>query len=166
MQTVQIAPLPPGALLEGYAKGDAYTDCYVVELAHPASLEEFVVAFYTTPLFKLERWILSKMLGFTSTDNGARELAQGKVEVFSAWRVEARESGQIVLAAGRTRSWLMATPQSDTPAAGARLFFGSAVVPRKRGGFGWQFSTLLGFHKLYSRALLAAAARRLAKHKS
>ena len=48
-------------------------------------------------------------------------------------------------------------------AASDALYFGSAIVPRQRGGLGWQYAALVGFHKLYSRLLLAAAARRLAR---
>jgi hypothetical protein len=54
-----------------------------------------------------------------------------------------------------------------------RLYFGSAVLPRRGGAgkagevseklrMGWMFYVLLGFHRLYSRLLLAAASRRLA----
>ena len=66
---------------------------------------------------------------------------------------------------GRTRSWLMAVPQGDGGPV-TRLYFGSAVVPvrdRKSGRMrlGLTFTALLGFHKLYSRALLSAARERL-----
>ena len=45
-----------------------------------------------------------------------------------------------------------------------KLYFGSAVVPRRgSAGLGWQFTALLAFHKLYSRVLLRAARNRLAK---
>lgn len=162
MPSVQVAPLPVGALLESYAKTTAYTDCYSVRLARPASLPEFIEAFYTTPLFKLERWLLSVTLGFRSTDAEVRELAQGRRERFAAWSVEARGPNQVLLAAGRTRSWIMVGAVAATPSAAKVLFFGSAVVPRRKGGLGWQFTALLGFHKLYSRLLLGAAARQLA----
>ena len=61
---------------------------------------------------------------------------------------------------GQTRSWLMVAPEGD----GTRLYFGSVVVagdhPGARGPR-YPHKLLLGFHKLYSRALLAAARRRL-----
>lgn len=49
-----------------------------------------------------------------------------------------------------------------------QLFFGSAVVPQRsssegRAGMGPLFAALLGFHKLYSRALLWSARARLSK---
>ena len=55
---------------------------------------------------------------------------------------------------------------SAASAAATRLFFGSAVVARPGGKsgkpeLGLGFHALLGFHKLYSQALLRAAVSRL-----
>ncbi len=159
MSRVEPAPLPEGALLARYrARGD-YTDGYQVTVAHPVSLPEFMAAFYTTPVFKLERWLLTHLARMPSTDAEANALAQGQIARFAAWQVEARETDQALLAAGRTRSWLMVLPRSD--GTGTTLCFGSAVVQRRHGGMGWPFRVLLGVHKLYSRILLADAARRL-----
>ena len=57
---------------------------------------------------------------------------------------------------------------SGNDSTGTRLYFGSAVVPRRsaRAGkpsLGPLFSALLGFHKLYSRILLRAARSRLVR---
>lgn len=99
----------------------------------------------------------------------AGALARGERDTFAAWRVEGRAPGELLLCdfTGRTRSWLMVV----APTGGAsptRLCFGSAVVPRRDGAgrarMGSLFTALLGFHKLYSRALLYAARRRLARH--
>lgn len=163
MPTVQVAPLPPGALLGHYANGTGYTDCYSVRVDRAVTLVAFIEAFYTSPLFKLERALLSVNPGFRSTDAEAMELAQGTRRQFAAWTVEARAPNQILLAAGRTRSWLMVGAPGSVAAASDALYFGSAIVPRQRGGLGWQYAALVGFHKLYSRLLLAAAARRLAR---
>lgn len=119
-----------------------------------------MTAFYTTWLFRLERWILRHMVGRPSTDQEARQLARGERDAFAAWSVEARAPGQLLMRdfTGRTRSWLMVAPAAGTD--GTRLYFGSVVVPvpgaRLRG-------PLIGFHKCYSRMLLGAAARRLAR---
>lgn len=158
---VEASPIPAGALLQTYAETNAYTDCYSLRSPSNITLAEFMAAFYTTPIFKLERWLLSTFLGFHSTDQEASQLAQGKLGKFSAWQVEARDATQAILAAGRTRSWLMVAGSAAASGEGTTLFFGSAVVPRKRGGLGWQFSALVGLHRLYSRILLSAAARRL-----
>jgi len=103
-----------------------------------------------------------------STDLQARQLAEGSTDSFAAWRVEGRAPDQVLLAdfMGRTRSWLMVAPAPGGAGAGTRLYFGSAVVPRRHTGhgrprMGFAFHALLGFHKLYSRLLLQAARSRL-----
>ena len=153
--------MPADAALGAYASRGAYTDCYGVELTRVVTLAEYVEAFYTTAVFKLERWLIARLLSRPSSDAQIRRLAQGELNSFAAWSVEQRGHNQIVLAAGRTRSWLMVCP-SDT---GTKLYFGSAVVPRKsrsgRSAMGWGFSALLSFHRLYSWVLLSAARRRL-----
>lgn len=162
MKNVYTSKLPAGALLAKYAASGAYTDCYAATLPSQASLADFMAAFYTTPIFKLERWLLARVLRLPSTDQEAQLLSQDKISRFSAWSVEARQPDQIILAAGRTRSWLMVSGVPGSAGA-TTLFFGSAVVPLRNGGLGWPFDVLLLFHKLYSRLLLASAVWRLDK---
>ena len=154
-------PLPGHALSAIYTRGGGYADCYVTEVPAAVSHAQYVEAFYTTWLFKLERWIL-KAISRPSTDEQARQLAAGTLDRFAAWSVEKRAENQLLMCdfLGRTRSWLMVEP---LPQGGTRLYFGSAVVPGKDGRLGGNFSLLLGFHKLYSRLLLGAARRRLAQ---
>jgi hypothetical protein len=129
------------------------------------SQAEFVQAFYTTWVFKLERAVLRMAVDRPSTDAQATQLAQGQLRAFAAWTVEDRRDDQLLLCDmhGRTRSWLMTAPMES--GGGTRLYFGSAVVPPERSasapdiGGGYRF--LLGFHKLYSRVLLKAAVARL-----
>jgi hypothetical protein len=164
MPSISPAPLPAGALLEAYAQSGAYTDCFTTELKGHVSHAAFVEAFYTSAIFKLERWLLAKLMARPSTDIQARGLAAGSLNDFAAWSVEGRAPNQVLLAAGRTRSWLMTAPLPGRSGATTRLYFGSAVVPRRgRAGLGWQFTALLGLHKLYSRVLLWAAQGRLGK---
>jgi hypothetical protein len=153
-----IAQLPADALLQRYRAQDAYTDCFAIEVPGQVSHAAFVEAFYTTPVFKLERLLLAWFVARPSNDAEARRLAQGQAESFAAWSVEARAPGQLLLRdyAGSTRSWLMA----EAAGQGTRLYFGSAVVRSRQGG---AFRALLGFHKLYSRILLRAAVSRLPK---
>ncbi|MES2936590.1 MAG: hypothetical protein V4864_02835 [Pseudomonadota bacterium] len=160
-------PLPAGALLARHGVPGAYLDCYVTQLPRAVSQREFVEAFYTTAVFKIERWLLGRFVARPSTDAQAGQLACGESGSFAAWTVEARDASQLLLGdfSGRTKSWLMVEPAGD----GTRLYFGSAVVPvvrRKTGKpeMGTAFHALLGFHKLYSRVLLGAARRRLARH--
>ena len=171
MQPYRIAPcpVPPNALLQKYNAGSGYADCYVAEVDGVVAQADFVEAFYTTALFKVERVILKWLAGRPSTDGGAHDLAAGTANGFAAWSVEARTDEQLLLAdfTGRTRSWLMAVPAG---AADGRprtlLYFGSAVTPRgDRGrdgqGLGFVFHALMGFHRLYSRLLLGAARSRV-----
>lgn len=154
--------------------GEAYADCYAIDVAGAVSLSGYVEAFYTSPLFKIERWLLARFAARPSTDVEARELAAGERSSFAAWRVEARRADELVLAdfTGRTKSWLGVSPAPGAGAAAStRLWFGSAVVPRPRQGsgrapLGFAFHALLGFHKLYSRALLRAAVARLRRGRS
>ncbi len=178
--TIKTAPLPDSALLRRFNTGDqapgsnAYVDCFVTELAGKTSLEPFVQAFYTSPVFKVERKLLALFGDYAASDDDARRLASGEATTFSAWRVEDRDSQQLLLSdlGGRTRSWLMVEHDASRSTNFTRLFFGSAVVPvtnRKTGKseLGIVFHMLTGFHKLYSRALLSSARRtarsRLAK---
>jgi hypothetical protein len=56
----------------------------------------------------------------------------------------------------------MTAPDPTTPSPATTLYFGSAVVPQKpHGPMGAGFRALLGFHHLYSRALLRSAVIRL-----
>lgn len=173
MPAIQSCDLPEDALLRKYRANGAYTDCYVTEVAWPVSQAEYVEAFYTTAVFKLERQLLSWFASRPSTDLEAGQLAAGALSSFAAWSVEGKTSHQLLLCdfAGRTRSWLMAVPVEDAdPSDRTRLYFGSAVVPVTSASsgkktLGFAFRSLLGFHKVYSRVLLHAAKSRLARQR-
>ena len=162
--------VPTNALLAKYTDSRTYTDCFATDIARTVSHAEFVEAFYTGRLFKLERLLLRVFLAKPSTDLQARQLAAGELNEFAAWTVEARAENQLLLCAvdRRTRSWLMVST-TDVP-SGTRLYFGSALLLGRKTGntstgkpeMGFVFKALLGFHNFYSRALLSAAARRLA----
>jgi hypothetical protein len=155
-------------LLNTYLEQGAYTDCFCTELACTVSLGQFVTAFYSTMIFKMERWILTWTVRKSSTDADVAQLAAGSRDHFAAWHVESRRDNELLLTdfLRRTRSWLMIVPIEIDGRAGTRLYFGSAVVPKKNleSGeleLGFPFRALLGFHKIYSIALLRAAASRL-----
>jgi hypothetical protein len=169
MTTIRSCGLPDGALLAIYRERGAYTDCYIAEVPGVINHAEYVEAFYTTVLFKLERLVLALLLSRPSTDRQASDLAFARADEFAAWRVEQRGPDQLLLTDihGRTRSWLMVARDAADPASPTTLYFGSAVVPlvdrhTGRRKMGIAFRALLGFHKLYSRALLHAAVVRLA----
>ncbi len=160
--------LPADALLLSYREAGAYTDCYAADFAGPVSQADYVEAFYTTWVFKLERFLLAWFVSRPSTDQQASALASGEANSFAAWDVEGRTANQLLMCDlnGRTRSWLMSVTPAHVGTDGTRLYFGSAVVPTLdaksgRKTMGWIFRALLGFHKLYSRVLLRAAVSRL-----
>ena len=165
MPGIQKSSLPHGALHASYAREGAYTDCYSTLIPRPVTHAEYIHAFYTTWLFKLERWVLSWAVNKPSTDEQARQLANGEITNFAAWSLELRSPDQLLMCdfQGHTRSWLMVAPASPGV---TRLYFGSVVTSRlnpqtgKR-ELGRGYRALMGFHKLYSRALLRAARGRL-----
>ena len=154
---VRPCPLPDQALLREYVDQGAYTDCFATDVPGAITHRQYVAAFYTTPLFKLERAILRLAVSRPSTDAQAAALAAGTLDRFAAWDVEKRAQNQLLLCDlyGSTRSWLMTEGLGD----GTRRYFGSAVVKKARGRPA--FRALLGFHQLYSRALLLSARGRL-----
>ena len=180
-------PIPANALHAHYATTGGHADCYAADVPAPVSLAAFVLAFYTSPLFRLERWILAVVLGRPSTDAEAKAVAAGDAPFdrpwaggpldqlgtgarFAAWTVEARSECQLVMCdyQGRTRSWFMVQPGEPT-----RVYFGTAIAagPSRRGSAAPQderkkripfaFRLLMPFHRLYSRALLWSAVRGL-----
>lgn len=168
MFSIETCPLPDGALLGRYAAPRAFADCYVTEVGLPVTIARFVAAFYTTPVFRLERLILTWALARPSTDAEAEQLASGHTNAFSAWRVEDRRDDQLLMSdvKGRTRSWFMVSPDQVGIAPRTRLYFGSAVLPvvnpeTGAAGMSLGFRALLGFHHIYSEVLLYSARLRL-----
>ena len=156
--------LPVDALLSRYARdadGRAlahYTDCFELTIDDSVDLRAFVRAFYTTALFRSERIVLS-LAGLRSSDADVDRLLDGHQEHFAAWTVEDRTHDQLLMCdvKRRTRSWFMTEPV----ASGTRLRFGSAVTASDAESIPRAYSILLRLHRLYSRALLRAAWRRL-----
>lgn len=168
MGSVQSGELPPDALLNPYQQNGAYTDCFYVDLPGVVSQAAYVEAFYTTPVFKVERLILAAFALKPSTDLQAKMLAQAQTEHYAAWSVEGRTPNQLLLCdfLGRTRSWLMTVVDDRSASPVTRLYFGSAFVPAVgrasgRASFGIAFHALQGFHRVYSRVLLKSAMSRL-----
>lgn len=168
MPAIRRCTLPEGAFLAAYQADGSYADCYATAMAGTVSLEEFVAAFYTTRVFKLERLLLKWAVSKPSTDAEASQVASGSIATFAAWQVERRGDDQLLMSdfQSRTRSWFMVAPDTASNHTATRLYFGSAVVPVTNPRTGnmamdWLFRALLGFHKLYSAVLLHAALSRL-----
>lgn len=128
MPNIQKYAVPPDFLLETYSS-NGYADCYRTEIHGHISLAQFIAVFYTTSLFKLERFILTHVANKPSTDTQAQDLADDKANQFAAWTVEKRNDHEILMCdmLGRTRSWLMVQHAKEH----SMLYFGSAVVPGK-----------------------------------
>jgi hypothetical protein len=161
MFSIEKRSVPSNTLLEKYSMNGAYTDCYSIEIPGQVSFPEFIFAFYTTSLFKLERLILKLTVSKSSTDSQARQLADSITQKFAAWRVESRTENEILMCDfhGRTRSWLMVAPANTDRGTQTRLYFGSAIVPIRNSktgelSLGFVFQALLGFHRVYSVLLL------------
>ena len=156
---VRLAQLPVDALLDRYCQRGDFTDCRAADVPHAVSLAEFITAFYNSPVFRPERWLLGLVLGRGATATDVAGLAAASSERFAAWSVEARQADQILLCdyQGRTRSWLMVVPLPH----GTRLYFGSAVVSARTGSGSIVFRALLGFHSAYSHLLLRSAVKAL-----
>ncbi|MBC7877839.1 MAG: hypothetical protein H7Y59_11785 [Anaerolineales bacterium] len=159
--------------MANYSTNGSYVDCYTTEIPGQISFPEFVLAFYTTPLFKLERFILKWTVSKPSTDAQAKQLADGATEKFAAWHVEGRGENEILMCdfQGRTRSWFMIVPLNAADGSRTRLYFGSAVVPVRSSktaepSLGFVFQILLRFHKIYSVLLLYSAKSRMMSRSS
>jgi len=169
MFRASVCAIPDGALLKRHAAdSDGYTECYSADVDFAVTHAEFVAAFYTTWLFTLELMILKTIVAKPSTDEQARQLADGVIDTFAAWQVEGRSERELILCdfCGRTRSWLMRLTTGNGAQASTNLYFGSAVLPEKNEKTGSRTLELsvylmLGFHKLYSRAFLYSAKMRL-----
>ena len=164
MFSIESCALPDEALLGRYAQNGIYTDCYRTDAPGLVTHAQFVNAFYTTLIFKLERVILKLAVSKPSSDDQARQLANGSIDKFAAWHVEDRCDNQLLMSdfRGRTRSWLMVLPDDSKNNSKTWLYFGSAVIPVQKGvtgrkSIGPGFRALLGFHKVYSIILLYAA---------
>lgn len=158
-------PLPASALLRAYAERGAQVDCQMLLLPRQVSLHEYLLAFGNSPLFRLERALLS-LAGRGSSAADVRALAEGRLQRFALWTVEARTRDQLLMAVdgGRIRSWWMAAPVASPDGCGTQLLFGSALLPRPSGdgrpGHGLA-GAVSGLHRFYARRLLNATARRL-----
>ncbi len=174
MSNVTRESVPADALLMTYRGGPhperwgRYADCFSVSVERAVTLPEFVFAFYTSRIFKAERLVLKALLGASSTDAQALALATGSENSFAVWRVGDRTATQLLMCDQyqRTRSWFRVVPLDNDS---TRLQFGSAVAERsgRQGSsreMGFAFGLLLGFHVVYSKALLWAASVSVTKN--
>ena len=166
MPGVTRQPAPETALHARYARNGGHADCFVTEISRQVTHAEFVEAFYTTWLFKLERFVLTCLVLKPSTDAEARALARGERDRFAAWFLEARAPDELLVHdyQNKTRSWLKVEALPGTPPR-TRLYFGTGIRAVRDGSGAPRlsafFKLLMGFHLLYARSLLSAARSRL-----
>ncbi len=173
MFSIDRESVPEDALLKTYRGGprperwERYSDCFSVTVERTVSLADFVLAFYTSPVFRIERMILRGLAGCPSTDIEARAVAIGSGAAFAMWHVGDRTVTQLLMCDRyeRTRSWFRVGPLDG---GWTLLQFGTAVaaVPDRQTGamaMSGKFRLLMGFHVLYSQVLLHAAKVRVLK---
>jgi hypothetical protein len=170
MFSVTRESVPHDSLLKTYRgpvrpeRWGSYADCFAVKAAGTVDLSDFVFAFYTSRIFRVEGFILRALLGVSASRSEARALAEGTSDKFSAWYVVQRTKTQLLMCDRyeRTRSWFCVALDPD---GGTRLLFGSAVAAKRdqagAPSLGGGFHFLLRFHILYSQVLLRAAERNL-----
>lgn len=166
MFSISQDPVPDDALLRTYQGGAhperwaRYGDCFSVSVDRPVLLAEFVAAFYTSAVFRIERLLLRTVATAPCSDAPAMAVANGSATDFAVWRVGERTPNQLLMCDTyeRTRSWFGVVPL----ASGRTLLrFGSALAAAPRGSAGTRpaggFRLLLSFHLVYSQVLLQAA---------
>jgi hypothetical protein len=181
MSAVTQRAVPPWSLMlthQGESRAgvdwQARCDCFALAVNRSVTLAEFVFAFYTTRVFKLERALLHLLAHAPSTDAEAHALAEGTGQEFAMWQVVERTDTQLLVGdrLGRTRSWFAISPIDPQPGerqeAATLLRFGSAIaaVRNAQSGelrVGRGFQLLAGFHVHYSKLLLGAAAAKSAR---
>ena len=165
MLSIEKCEILPGSFVASFQE-KGYADSYRTEINRNISMEEYVYSFYTSPLFKLERFILTWTVLKPSTDSDANELAKGNTTKFAAWTVENRSENELLMCdfVKRTRSWFMVNHTGTIDKPNTQLYFGTGISSStKRKSIGLFFTLLLPFHKVYSRFLLHFAKRKLSR---
>ena len=157
--------IPDNTLIaEHRTRTGGFADSFMTRVPGDIPLSTYVEAFYTAPLFRTERLIL-RLAGHPSTDRQARDIARGNAERFAIWDRPVRRENELLIrqTSDATASWFMTRPEG----ADTLLYFGSALDPVVTGADRRPtlFRVMTGLHTLYSRLLLASAARRLRKRR-
>jgi hypothetical protein len=159
-------PLPADAMPRTHDVKVGFVDCFFIDVNAQISHSQFVAAFYTSWLFKIERFILRWVVAKPSTNAEAQQLAMGEHTQFAAWALEARAENQLLMGdyPGATCSWLICEALAASDPRRTRLYFGSAIAlarsPSAQARRGTASSRgLLWLHTVYSKALLDAACR-------
>ena len=130
MLSIEKCEVIPNTLVASF-KEKGYADSYRTEVYGHVSLEDYVYKFYTSPLFKLERFILTLTVRKPSTDTQAKELLEGNSNKFAAWTLEDRRENELLMRdmADRTRSWFMVHHVGTKENPRTQLYFGTGISP-------------------------------------
>jgi len=128
---IQQIDIPADTLIaEHRTRIDGFADSFMTRVPQDVSLATYVEAFYTTPVFRTERMILG-LAGHKSSDQQARNVAQGEADRFAIWGNPIRRDGELLMqeASGATSSWFMTRKDGE----GTELYFGTTVRPGRPG---------------------------------
>jgi len=164
--TIQATEIPSSALLYGHVERGEYADAFYTDITYSADLSEYIRAFYSSRVMRVERFIL-KFIGKPSSADQVEKLATGEISELAVWSVAERRKNEILLpdSYDRTCSWLMVSYPSTGK---TRLHFGTGVHRMRQQGEGATslnlfFRATIGFHLLYSKVLLRSARNQLEK---
>jgi len=167
MLSIEKCEVIPNTLVASFLE-KGYADSYRTEVDGHVSMEDYVYKFYTSPLFKLERFILTWSVRKPSTDKQAKEISEGNTNKFAAWTLEDRRENELLMRdmADRTRSWFMVNHLGTRENPKTQLYFGTGISPSpkrnpEKSSIGLFFNAMLPFHKVYSVLLLYFAKRQL-----
>jgi hypothetical protein len=167
MLSIEKCEVIPNTLVASFLE-KGYADSYRTEVDGHISMKDYVYKFYTSPLFKLERFILTWSVRKPSTDMQAKEISEGNTNKFAAWTLEDRRENELLMRdmADRTRSWFMVNHLGTKENPKTQLYFGTGISPSpkrntEKSSIGFFFTALLPFHKAYSVLLLYFAKRQL-----
>ena len=167
MLSIEKCEVIPNTLVASFLE-KGYADSYRTEVDGHISMEDYVYKFYTSPLFKLERFILTWTVRKPSSDMQAKEISEGNTNKFAAWTLEDRREHELLMRdmADRTRSWFMVNHLGTKENPKTQLYFGTGISPspkrkNEKSSFGLFFIAMLPFHKAYSVLLLYFAKRQL-----
>ena len=139
MPIIQPCEVPRGLPPQPLPGGAGFADCYVTEVPGAISQAAFIEAFYTSPLFKVERTILKYFVAKPATDADARQLAEGVATRFSAWNVEGQSRSELLLSDLQRSHEVLAHGVADGRARSlvqhaALLWFCRRAAPTHRNG--------------------------------
>jgi hypothetical protein len=136
---------------------DKYSDCFTITVPSRISLQQYVQAFFTCPVFRVERMLLP----VATSDSEAEAISRGTSGRFGVWSVLERTDDELLATwsvdgySMHGATWFRVI---EVPGDATRLEFGSSVTPSE----GLWLLPMMWFHVWYSRVLLRCTANNLA----